>query len=90
MKKLLLSIILLPLVGCTTYRSERQIGKSEVTTYRTFLIVGKAAKINSKTKDGTYTKDLNVLDLQQSPDSELVKALVESAVAAAIKSAVKP
>jgi hypothetical protein len=89
--------------GCASYSTKRpillidnkgqQLVGTEETSFRSFLMMGKASKLRSATKDGTYSRTISVGELQGNGDAELMQRLIEgigTAAGVAAKTAVKP
>ncbi len=82
---------LLFLTGCASYTHTREIadGKKETTKFRAFLVWGNAAKVMSKTTEGTnsYSRTTSVGSLQGGTEVEKLQAIIDSAVTSAVKAA---
>lgn len=82
MKTLLPLLSLLCLVapsGCMSYSHSRMtpIGP-EVTTFRTFLMIGRANKIKTSVKDTNYSRSVSVGAMEGQGDSGMVTASGEA------------
>lgn len=65
--------------GCTTYRHERPTATGvEITSFRSFLMMGKANKIRTAVKDSGYSRTVNVGALEGQGDSGMVTASGEA------------
>lgn len=80
--KTLILILSLTVTGCTSY-SERFTKFNDDgstnhvvnVTHRTFLIVGKAAKLTTETQTEDFIRSVNAEDLSVKGDAESIKAL---------------
>ena len=67
------------LTGCASYNHERQTASGpEVTSFRTFLMLGKASQIKAVTQDGTYKRSVGVGSIEGQGDTEMVKAAFQA------------
>lgn len=81
--KILLLVAVVSLSGCSTYvhnRFDNAGNPIEATRVNNFLVTGKAGKITSYVKDGTYTRRVGVTDLEGSGDVEMIRAVFEAGV----------
>lgn len=80
--------------GCTTYRHERPTATGiEITSFRSFLMVGKANKVRSVVKDEGYSRTVNVGALEGQGDSGMVTASGEALgemIGTAARNSIKP
>lgn len=83
---------LLLLTGCAVRTNDRfdpATGRAvQRQTICTFLLMGRAASIDSQTRDGDYSYRLRVGGLEGKGDSDMVKAIYEAGIAAGKKSIV--
>lgn len=85
--KTILAILALAMTGCGTYRHQRPVVMStvgtnqvvafETTTISLFLQKLSAAKINTKIKDGDYSRGVIVGGVGTVGDAEMVQAISE-------------
>lgn len=81
--KMLLLVAVVALSGCSTYvhnRFDKDGKPMEATRVSSFFMTGKAGKITSYVKDGTYTRRVGVTDLEGSGDVEMLRAVFEAGV----------
>lgn len=93
--KLLLLVAVVGLAsGCANYHHDRYDPATgmriEGTGFRNFMMRGEAGKITSYVKDGTYTRRVNVSEIEGSGDANMFKAIFDAGVEAGKKGAGVP
>lgn len=67
--------------GCVQYVHDRPgIEKTVVTS---FLYMGKASKVKTTTKDGTYSRSVSIGSVEGQGDVEMLNALIQAGATAA-------
>ncbi len=80
--KIAIAVCAVALCGCQSYTHDRYDATSgakiESTAVNNLLTWGKAGKITSSVKDGSYTRRVGVSDLETKGDTDFIRAVFEA------------